>query len=215
MKFLFDLFPLILFFTMYKLGVSNPEMAQDLANQWVSGFVSGGIVPKDQAALMLATIVAIIGTVGQIAYLIARRRKVDGMLWLSLVIVAGFGGAGIFFHDEVFIKWKPTILYWSFSIALLVSQFGFKKNGIRTVMESQIKLPEEVWARLGVVWIVFYAAMGVINLFVAFVYYKGDLSAWVNFKFYGATGLLLAFIIGQTLFLSKYLQDDAPQDTPQ
>jgi intracellular septation protein len=210
MKLLFDLFPLILFFGMYKWGVSSPEAAQALANQFVSGFVSGGVIPKDQSALMLATLFAIVGTLAQIVYLLLRRRKVDGMLWLSLVVVAVFGGAGIFFHDEVFIKWKPTILYWSFTLALFAGQALFKKNGIRTVLESQFKLPDAVWARLLLAWELFYLAMGFLNLFMAFVVYKSDLTAWVNFKFYGATGLLLAFIVGQTFYLAKYLQEDAP-----
>jgi intracellular septation protein len=208
MKLLFDFFPLILFFAMYKWGVGSPEAAQALANQYLSGLVSGGVVPKDQAALMLATLIAIVGTFAQILYLLARRRKVDGMLWLSLVVVAVFGGAGIFFHDEGFIKWKPTILYWCFSLALLVGSVFFKKNGIRVVLETQVKLPELVWSRLLMAWILFYAAMGIINLLVAFVIFKSDLNAWVNFKFYGATGLLLAFIVGQTIVLAKYMQED-------
>jgi intracellular septation protein len=208
MKFLFDFFPLILFFVMYKWGVGSPEAAQALANQYLSGIVSGGVVPKDQAALMLATLVAIVGTFAQILYLVARRRKVDGMLWLSLVVVAVFGGAGIFFHDEAFIKWKPTILYWCFSLALVVGWVFFKKNGIRVVLETQVKLPDVIWSRLLVGWILFYLAMGCINLLVAFVIFKSDLNAWVNFKFYGATGLLLAFIVGQTIVLAKYMQED-------
>lgn len=209
MKFLFDFFPLILFFGMYKWGVGSPEAAQALANTYLSSIVSGGIVPKDQAALMLATLVAIVGTIGQILYLLLRRRKVDGMLWLSLVVVAVFGGAGIFFHDEVFIKWKPTILYWSFSLAFLVGYKFFNKNAMRVVLETQVKLPEPVWARLLYAWILFYAFMGLLNLLVAFVIFKADLNAWVNFKFYGASGLLLAFIIGQTIVLAKYMQEDS------
>jgi intracellular septation protein len=208
MKFLFDFFPLILFFCMYKWGVGSPEAAQALANQYLSGLVSGGVVPKDQAALMLATLVAIVGTFAQILYLLARRRKIDGMLWLSLVVVGVFGGAGIFFHDEAFIKWKPTILYWCFSLALAVGWVFFKKNGIRVVLETQVKLPELVWMRLMYGWILFYLIMGFINLLVAFVIFKSDLNAWVNFKFYGATGLLLAFIVGQTIVLAKYMQED-------
>src|SRR3954465_14788835 len=152
MKFLFDFFPLILFFGMYKWGVGSPEAAQSLANHYLSGFVSGGVVPKDQAALMLATLVAIVGTFAQILYLLVRRRKVDGMLWLSLVVVAVFGGAGIFFHDEVFIKWKPTILYWSFSLAFYVGFVFFNKNAMRVVLETQVKLPEPVWTRLLYAW---------------------------------------------------------------
>jgi intracellular septation protein len=209
MKFLFDLFPLILFFLSYKIGIGNPEMAQQLANSLFSGVVSGGVVPKDQAALMLATAVAIVGTAAQIAYLLLRRRPVDAMLWVSLIVVAVFGGAGIFFHDETFIKWKPTILYWCFGLALLIGQVFFKKNGVRTIMEAQVKLPDAVWTRLLTAWIVFYGAMGVLNLYVAFVLFKSNQAAWVNFKVWGGTVLILAFIVAQTFALAKYLEEDA------
>ena len=91
MKFLFDLFPIILFFVAYKF-----------------------------AGIFAATAVAIAATVGQIAWVWFRHRKVDTMLWVSLAIVTIFGGATLLFHNPTFIKWKPTVLYWFFATALLV-----------------------------------------------------------------------------------------------
>jgi intracellular septation protein len=204
MKFLFDLLPVILFFGIFKWGEGHSDAAQALVGQYLSGFVSGGIVTAAQAPILLATAVAIVATVAQIAYLLARRKKVDPMLWVSLAIIGFFGGATIYFHNEAFIKWKPTVLYWCFGAALLASQIGFKKNLIRTMMGKQITLPDTIWERLNLAWIVFFALMGVLNLYVAFNF---PTATWVNFKLFGFMGLMFAFVIGQSLFLSKYLKD--------
>ncbi|MBC7501684.1 MAG: septation protein A [Herminiimonas sp.] len=204
MKFLFDLLPVILFFAMFKWGEGHAEQAQGLASQYLSGFVSGGAVTLEQAPILLATSVVIIATVIQIAIVIARGKKVDAMLWMSLIIIGVFGGATIYFHNDTFIKWKPTVLYWCFATGLLVSQLLVKKNLIRTMMKDQVQLPDRVWHGLGLAWVGFFAVMGLVNLYVAFNY---STAAWVNFKLFGGMGLMLMFIIGQSLFLSKHMKD--------
>jgi len=153
---------------------------------------------------MLATAVAIIATVAQILYLLSRGKKVDAMLWVSLGVITFFGGATIYFHNETFIKWKPTVLYWVFGAALLLSQLVLDKNLIRLMMEKQIALPHAVWQRLSFAWSMFFVAMGVLNLYVA---YNFTTPTWVNFKLFGFTGLMLAFVFVQSLFLSKYVRD--------
>lgn len=209
MKFLFDFFPILLFFGVFKLGEANRQEAFALVSHYMSGLIAGGAVKAEQAPIMLATVVVILATLAQIAYVKLRGRKVDGMLWVSFAVIAIFGGATIYFHDENFIKWKPTILYWVFALALFIAQFGFKKNLMRQVMEQTIKLPEAVWTRVALAWMTFFFVLGVLNLFVAFVVFKNDTSAWVSFKLFGITGIFFVFIIGQTLFLSKYIQEEA------
>lgn len=204
MKFLFDLFPVILFFSMFKWGESNPDAAQALAQQYLSGLVSGGTAAAAQAPIMLATAIAIAATIAQISYLLLRGKKVDTMLWLSLVIISVFGGATIYFHNETFIKWKPTVLYWCFGAALLIGQTLLGKNLIRLMMEKQITLPDPIWQRLSFSWAAFFGVMGLINLYVA---YNFSTAAWVNFKLFGFTGMMFAFVIAQSLFLSKYVKD--------
>jgi intracellular septation protein len=209
MKFLFDLFPVILFFGIFKWGEGSPEAAQSLVSHYLSGFVSGGVVTAAQAPVLLATAVAIVATVAQIGYLLLRRKKVDAMLWVSLLIITVFGGATIYFHNETFIKWKPTVLYWAFAVALTVSQLLLKKNLVRTMMEKQLALPEPIWTRVGFAWIAFFALMGCLNLYIAFNY---PTATWVNFKLFGGMGLMFAFVIGQSILLSKYIKDpDEPK----
>ncbi len=204
MKFLFDLFPVILFFVVFKWGEGNAEAAQSFGQQFLSGLVSGGQVTVTQAPILLATAIAIIATIFQIGYLLSRKKKVDGTLWLSLAIIVFFGGATIYFHNETFIKWKPTVLYWCFAAALLFSQIFLKKNLIRTMMEKQMSLPDGIWRRVNLSWVAFFMTMGLLNLYVAFNF---STAAWVNFKLFGGMGLMFAFIIVQSLILSKHMKE--------
>ena len=178
MKFLFDLFPVLLFFAAFKLY-----------------------------DIYIATAAAIGATFLQIGLLAVLRRKIDTMLWASLAIIVVFGGATLALRDETFIKWKPTVLYWLFAAVLAGSALLFRRNLIRAMLGAQVDLPEPVWARLNWSWVGFFAFMGAANLLVAFNF---STDQWVNFKLFGATGLMLLFVIVQALFLARHLQEDKP-----
>ena len=183
MKFLFDFLPVLLFFVAFKYF-----------------------------GIFTATAVAIATTVLEVAYLKLRGRKVDTMLWISLAIIVVFGGATLLLHDETFIKWKPTVLYWMFAAVLAGAALAFRKNLIRTLLEPQnLLLPEAAWAKLNWAWSGFFAFMGVLNLYVAY-HYSTD--TWVNFKLFGGTGLLMLFVILQAPFLARHMQQkDSGQES--
>ena len=208
-KLLFDYIPLILFFLVYKVAGMHPEAAYTLAQSFLGPLVAGSGLQADQGPIMLATVTVIVATVVQILYLKIRGQKVDTMLWVTASIVVVMGGLTIYLHDENFIKWKPTILYWVMAVMLAFTQYVLNKNMMRQVMETQVKLPEPIWARLGLAWITFFAFLGAINLVVAYVIYPGNLDAWVNFKVYGISALLFVFIIGQSVMLGKYMEEEA------
>jgi intracellular septation protein len=208
MKFLFDLFPVILFFAVFKWGEGHQDVASALVSQYMSGLVAGGVVKADQAPIMLATVTVIVATVLQIAYVKLRGRKVDGMLWVSAGVITVLGAATIYFHNENFIKWKPTILYWAFALALVVGQFGFRKNLMRKAMGHAIQLPDPIWTRVNYAWMAFLAGLGVLNLLVAFIVFKGNTGAWVSFKTFGFPVIFFAFILGQGLLLSKHIEEE-------
>lgn len=176
MKILFDLFPVILFFIVFKIY-----------------------------GIYAATASAIAATVVQILWVKWRHGKIDTMLWVSFGIIAIFGGATLLLHDETFIKWKPSILYWFLTAALLLSHLLFGKNLIRAMMQDKIALPVHVWNYLNLGWSLFFAVLGVVNLYVAFNY---PTATWVNFKLFGATGMMLAFILLQGVLLAKYIEED-------
>ncbi len=175
MKFLFDLFPVILFFAAYKLF-----------------------------DIYVATATAIVATILQIAYAKFRHGKVDGMLIASGVIIAVLGGATLLLHNENFIKWKPTVLYWIFTLILIVSNLFFKRNLIKSLMGNQITMPDKIWDKLNWAWVWFFAGLGCVNLYVAFNFAT---DTWVNFKLFGTTGLMLIFVVAQSLLLSQHITE--------
>lgn len=170
MKFLFDLFPVILFFVAYKF-----------------------------ADIYVATGVAIAATFVQIGWVKFRHGTVDKMLWVSLGLITVFGGMTLLLRDPTFIKWKPTVLYWLFATVLLGSALLFKKNLIRAMMEKQVALPDRVWSNLNLAWAGFFALMGVLNIYVAYnfsedawVNFKLFGGMGLMFAFIIAQGLMLS-----------------------
>ncbi len=201
-KFLFDLFPVILFFVAYKVGGAHPDAAQSILGSFGVHTAPGG-----QPGIFLATLVAILATFVQVGWVKLRGRKVDLMLWVSLFIIAVFGGATLWLQDETFIKWKPTVLYWIFAAAIFGAA-ALGKNLIRTLTGGQMELPEAAWRQMNLNWGIFFAFMGVANLWVA---YNFSTDAWVSFKLYGGIGLMLAFVVAQSLMLAKYIDKEKPE----
>jgi len=174
MQFLADYFPLLLFFVAFKL--------------W---------------DIYVATAVAIVASVVQIAYFRWRRGKVQVQHWVSLVIIVVFGGATLVLHDETFIKWKPTVLYWLFGAILAVGRLGFRRNLLATLMKD-LALPDLIWARVTWVWVAFLVGMGCANLYVASHY---PTEIWVNFKVWGAMVLFFLLAIGTVFSVARYLPE--------
>ncbi|CAM4050190.1 septation protein A [Bordetella tumulicola] len=174
-KFLFDLFPLILFFVAYRY-----------------------------ADIYTATAVAIAASVAQLIWLRATGKRIEMTHWVNISVIVIFGGATLWLHSDVFIKWKPTVLYWLFGAALLGGKL-FGRNIMRRLLGSQIELSDAAWDKLNLSWGLFFLAAGAINLYVAFSGHFTE-SQWVNFKVFGLMGLLLVFVIGQSLWLSKHMQ---------
>ena len=126
---------------------------------------------------------------------------------MTFVIVALLGGLTIALHDKRFITWKPTVLYWLLGGVLLGSKTLFQRNLMRRMLETQIRLPDVIWSRVNLAWALFFIALGVLNLYVAF-HYSNDV--WVNFKMFGCTALILVFSVAQGFYLSKHVIDDEP-----
>ncbi|MCX8087150.1 MAG: septation protein A [Rhodocyclaceae bacterium] len=175
MKFLFDLFPVLLFFAAYKA-----------------------------ADIYVATAVAIAATFAQIGWAHFRHGQVDKMLWVSLALIVIFGGMTLFLRDPTFIKWKPTVLYWLFAAVLLGAALVLKKNLMRALLEQQLALPDAVWTRLNLAWVAFFTVMGGLNLYIAYHFSEADWVNFKLFGGMGlmlvfvvAQGLLLAKYIDQ------------------
>jgi len=205
MKVLFDLLPVIFFFVAYTGAKHAPDSAASFVSSLLSGLGMSSAVDAEQAPLLLATVVAIVATFAQVGWLLVRRRKVDNMLWISLAIIVVLGGATLALRDPTFIKWKPTVLYWTFAAVLLGASLFLKRNLIRTMMQGQLSLPDVIWTRLNLSWVAFFVLMGAINLYVAYNYSE---STWVTFKLFGGIGLMVAFVVVQGLMLSRFLESE-------
>ncbi len=205
MKLLLDFLPIFLFFGTYNYAKGQKDWAAQFATDHFGAIVSGGVVGQNEAPVLLATVVVIVATLAQIVIMKLRGKKIDLMLWISLALVVVFGGATIWFHNETFIKWKPTVLYWAMGLSFWVSASFFGKNLLQAMMGEQLQLPAVAWKRLNLSWIAFFAAMGALNLLVA---YSFSTDTWVNFKLFGGMGLMLLFTVAQGFYLSRYLQPE-------
>ncbi len=206
MKLLLDFLPLLLFFGTFKYAEGHKDWAATFATEHFGAVVSGGVVGVDEAPVLLATVVVIIATLVQIGVIFARGKKPDLMLWITFVLVVVLGGATIWFHNATFIKWKPSVLYWAMGLTFWVSQALFNKNLLQSLIGDQLDLPASVWQRLNFAWIGFFGLMGLLNLYVAYSY---STSTWATFKAFGATGLMLVFMLAQGLYLSRHIKPEA------
>ena len=206
MKLLFDFLPIFLFFGTFKFTEGRKEWAAQFASDHFGFMVSGGVVGPGEAPVLLATVVVIVATLAQVAFLLVRGKKIDMMLWVSLGLVSVLGGATIWFHNENFIKWKPSVLYWVMGLAFWTSQVLFRKNLLQALIGDQLDLPPGVWQRLNFAWIAFFAFMGLLNLYIA---YSFSTDTWVNFKLFGGIGLMLGFTVGQGVYISRHIAPEA------
>jgi len=203
MKLLLDFLPLVFFFATYKIAGAHDTAAAAFATHWLGGIVSGGTVGPKEAPVLLATVVVIAATLAQVAWMHANKRKIDLMLWISLVMVVLFGGLTIYFHSDTFIKWKPSIVCWAMGLVFWTSQTFFHRNLLRSTLGAELEMPDKIWQRLNFAWVAYFALMGLINLWVA---YSFSTDAWASFHSFGSVGLSLLFILGQFVYLSRHLE---------
>jgi intracellular septation protein len=174
MKILFDFFPILLFFIAYK---------------WWGIYV--------------ATAVTIAASLIQVFTYRIKAKHFDNMHLVTLVIVVLLGSTTLLLHNELFIKWKPTVVYWIFALLFVGSQFIGKNTLIQRLLSAKLNLPERVWRRLNASWAIFFVLMGAANVYVL---YHFSTDAWVNFKLFGTLGLTLLFVVVQGIYMSRHIQ---------
>jgi intracellular septation protein len=175
-KFLWDFFPILLFFVVYK-----------------------------QVDIYTATATLMGASAIQVMIGWIRTRRIEKMHLFTLVLVLVLGTATLLLQDVRFIKWKPSIVNWLFAVIFIGSHFIGERPIIQRMMSEHISMPDSVWLRLSLSWILFFILSGVANLIVVFNF---DTDTWVNFKLFGMLGMTLVFVILQSIFLSKYIEDD-------
>jgi intracellular septation protein len=175
MKLLFDFFPIVLFFIVYKVS-----------------------------DIYTATAIAMIASLSQVAFYRLKFQHYEKMHLVSLAIIMTLGSATLFFHNPLFIKWKPTGIYWLSALVFLGSSFIGSKPLIQKMMEANVRLPQKIWHRLNIAWTLFFIFMGAVNLYVAYHY---DTNAWVNFKLFGGVGFTVLFVFIQAFYLTRHMDE--------
>ena len=188
---LIEYIPLILFFAVYKL----------VDIYWATG-------------------VLVIASGIQIAFAYFKDGSVPKRHWVFFAIALVLGTMTILFRDEHFIQWKATFIYGILSLALLISRFIFKKNLVqkaltgllKSVSEKQgdsgdvsIEVPQKIWEQLNAFWIVLFAIIAALNIYVA---YNFSLDFWVNFKVFGLIGITFVAIIMTLVRIFPYFPDE-------
>ncbi|MBI5447550.1 MAG: septation protein A [Gammaproteobacteria bacterium] len=178
MKVLFEFLPILLFFLVYKI-----------------------------AGIYWATSTAIVASLCQFALHWFKRKQIDTLQLITVLCIVLLGGATLSLHNELFIKWKPTAINWTFGLVFLASSVFGKKTLAQRLMESNVKLPHPIWHRLNLSWVLFFVFTGAANLYVV---YHFSTEVWVNFKLFGLLGLTLLFVLAQSLYLMKHLKASTP-----
>jgi intracellular septation protein len=180
MTFIYDLLPIILFFVAYKFY-----------------------------GIYTATAVAIVAVFAQVGTTLIRGKKPEMMQLITLAMVIVLGGATLLFRNEMFIKWKPTAVYWVLGGVFALTALFSKKNLVQKMLEKNLTLPEKAWGILNTTWYSFFFLMGILNLFVV---YNFDTDTWVNFKLFGTLVLTLLFAGVQGILISRMVgQSDSTE----
>lgn len=162
---------------------------------------------NEKYGIFAATAVLVVCSVVLYGYLWLREGKLENSQRITLVATLLFGGITLALHDEAYIKWKAPVIYFLFAIAFLVTQFLTREPLIRRFMGTILDMPDALWKRLNLVWAVFFAFMGGLNLYIAFHF-----DWWARFKVLGSMGLMMAFMVAQLLLLQAYLRE-GPEGT--
>lgn len=156
--------------------------------------------------IYVATIVGMATTLIQVLATRIIQKTWDKKQLITFFVFLIFGSMTLYFHDPIFVKWKPTIVFWIFALVLLITQLFTQKPLIQRLLENVLQdkgeVPRKIWGRLNVIWILFFSALGAVNLYIAY-HFSND--TWVNFKFYGVTLALFLLSLFQAFYLMKFM----------
>lgn len=207
MKIFLDFLPTLLFFIAFKTFERLYALAPDFFDsaQWID------LTPANEhAGILFATIIGVLASIMQLTLQKLIRMPIERMQWISLGLIVFFGGATLLLNDAAFIQWKPTIFNLLIAGAFLFSPVVSGKPLVAHLMGQHISVNPTVWKRLNMAWVVFFVFLAALNIWVARQF---SVDTWVDFKLYGMTGLSIAFLFAQSLYLAKYMgESDQPSE---
>ncbi len=182
LPFAIDFGPLLVFFLTFRLAKSDGAF----------GATAGAI--KGTVAFMIAIMIAV--AVSQ-----WKLKKVSPMLWLSAVLVLGFGALTVWLNDPVFIQIKPTIIYAGFAVLLIGGWLRGRPLLKYLLQAAYTGLSDKGWMLLSRNWGIFFVAMALINegLRATLVF-----DTWLTVKVWGVTALSFLFAMSQVPLMLKH-----------
>ena len=208
MKQLFDFFPILLFFILYKFYLDLPDDVILGVNALIPMME---LMPGEASdAIYLATLAAIVVTLIQVGLAMIILRKVEKMPIITLALLLVFGGATLALKDPLFIQWKPTAINWLFARVFLGSHLIGDKPLVQRMMGQALEINDpHVWQQLNLAWVGFFVVAGLANVIVAPAIDPLGLEfsedTWVDFKLFGLMGMTIAFVVAQAFFLARYI----------
>lgn len=154
--------------------------------------------------IYVATAVLIVAMFALVAWYWFREHRLHKAHFVTALVALVLGGLTLYVHDARFIKFKPTVVYAVFSLALLGSHVIGDRVLLARLPQKSIELPDAVWRKVNFAWAIFFLGCAVLNLYVAWHYSE---AAWVKFKTFGFTTLMFVFLIAHVPFLKRYLPE--------
>ncbi|MGI9251993.1 MAG: inner membrane-spanning protein YciB [Pseudohongiellaceae bacterium] len=188
MKQFLDYIPLLVFFSVW---------ATDERDISLFGYT------REFGGIYSAAEVLIIASVLVYGGLFLRQRRLDKFQWVTLCAVILFCIPTILFRNVDFLKWKAPIVNWIFAAVFFASRYIGSKPAIEHLMGHAVQAPAAVWLRLNNLWIIWFVALGLINLIVAFTLSE---ALWIQFKVFGNLILTVLFILFQMPMLARHIQ---------
>ncbi len=153
------------------------------------------------SGIYVATSVAIGISLLQVLWKRIRLKRFEPLSLGTFFSIAVLGGATLFFQNSLFLKWKPTVVYWATGLAFLITPWIHHETLVQKMFRQAVQLIPAQWTVLNRSWVIFFVLMGAINLYVAYTY---STDTWVTFKLFGTLGMTLLFLVGQGLFMAKH-----------
>lgn len=181
----------------------NKAMRQLIEFIPIAAFVAVYFYSKD---IYLATGVLMVAICVQVGVEYGADKAVSKRTQMIFWVAMLAGAATLIFQNDLFIKWKPTIVNWLFCIALLLSQFLMRDNLLKKLLGEALPIPDQAWRVLNYGWSLGFFIAGALNLVVAY-WFSTDF--WVTYKLVGGIGISMTYMVITLIYLyrSGYLED--------
>lgn len=162
-------------------------------------------IASKQYGILAGAGALLVATLAVNAYhFIKQKGKLNKQQWVTVVLTVLFCGASLLLHDDIFLKWKSTVINGVFALALIVSVL-INKPLLELAMKSMFNLSHAGWKKLSLAWAGYFIVMAGLQYYFAFF---TDNDTWINFKTWGWLPVMLVFMVSQFMFLKNHLNPD-------